>query len=166
MRMSFLIRKPVTRSVQCSWLLRYLNSSMTWFLSDILLPFPKQIRMIWTAVWSFTKMERKRGKYWKMPIFEGKLQVIFTYLSEMKTVSMLNPLILLLFTDCFYHAFFVLLEIFKFKYDKFFFRHSASISKFKWFEQPCMLNTEQQPCKKNSFRFFFFQGIWSVFWDF
>ena len=153
MRMSFLIRKPVTRSVQCSWLLRYLNSSMTWFLSDILLPFPKQIRMIWTAVWSFT-------------IFEGKLQVIFTYLSEMKTVSMLNPLILLLFTDCFYHAFFVLLEIFKFKYDKFFFRHSASISKFKWFEQPCMLNTEQQPCKKNSFRFFFFQGIWSVFWDF
>ena len=27
-------------------------------------------------------------------------------------------------------------EIFKFKYDKFFVRNSASISKFKWFEQP------------------------------
>ena len=32
---------------------------------------------------------------------------------------------------------FFVLEIFKFKYDKFFIRHSASISKFKWFEQLC-----------------------------
>ena len=29
-----------------------------------------------------------------------------------------------------------LTEIFKFKYDKFFVRHSASISEFEWFEQP------------------------------
>ena len=32
---------------------------------------------------------------------------------------------------------FFILEIFKFKYDKVFVRHSASISKFEWFEQPC-----------------------------
>ena len=31
---------------------------------------------------------------------------------------------------------FLVLEIFEFKYDKFFVRHSTSISKFKWFEQP------------------------------
>ena len=33
-------------------------------------------------------MERKRGKCWKSPIFEGKLRVFVSYLSEMKTVSM------------------------------------------------------------------------------
>ena len=32
---------------------------------------------------------------------------------------------------------FFVLEIFKLKYDKFFVWHSASISKSKWFEQPC-----------------------------
>ena len=31
---------------------------------------------------------------------------------------------------------FLILEILKSKYDKFFVRHSASISKFKWFKQP------------------------------
>ena len=29
-------------------------------------------------------MERKRDKYWKSPIFEGKLRVFISYLSEMK----------------------------------------------------------------------------------
>ena len=35
----------------------------------------------------------------------------------------------------FFLSFFVL-EIFKLKHDKFFVKHSASISKFEWFEQP------------------------------
>ena len=33
-------------------------------------------------------MERKRGKCLKSSIFEGKLQVFISYLSEMKIVSM------------------------------------------------------------------------------
>ena len=41
---------------------------------------------------------------------------------------------------CFYYFF--ILEIFKFKYDKLFVRHSASISKFEWFEQPWSLDPE------------------------
>ena len=79
-------------------------------------------------------MEQKCVKCWKSPIFEGKLWVFISYLSEMKIVSMFyNPS---LFT--FYSLFlsFFVLEIFKFKYDKVFIRHSASISKFEWFEQP------------------------------
>ena len=32
---------------------------------------------------------------------------------------------------------FSVLDIFKFRYDKFFIRRSASISKLEWFEQPC-----------------------------
>ena len=44
----------------------------------------------------------------------------------------------LLYSRTFYSLFlpFFVLEIFKFKYDKVFVRNSASISKFKWFEQP------------------------------
>ena len=47
--------------------------------------------------------------------------------------------ITLLYSSTFYSLFlpFFVLEIFKFKYDKVFVRHSASISKFEWFEQPC-----------------------------
>ena len=47
--------------------------------------------------------------------------------------------ITLLYSSTFYSLFlpFFVLEIFKFKYDKVFVRYSASISKFKWFEQPC-----------------------------
>ena len=33
-------------------------------------------------------MERKHGKCWKLPIFEGRLWIFISYLSEMKTVSM------------------------------------------------------------------------------
>ena len=79
-------------------------------------------------------MERKRGKCWKSPIFEGKLWVFISYLSEMKIVCSM----ILLYSSTFYSFFvpFFVLEIFKFKYDKVFIRHSASISKFKWFEQP------------------------------
>ena len=42
-------------------------------------------------------------------------------------------------SSAFYSLFltFFVLEIFKFKYDKFFVRNSASISKFEWFEWPC-----------------------------
>ena len=44
-----------------------------------------------------------------------------------------------LYSTTFYIFFlpFVVLKIFKFKYRKFFVRHSASISKFEWSEQPC-----------------------------
>ena len=43
------------------------------------------------------------------------------------------------YSSAFYSLFlpFFVLEIFKFKYDKFFVRHSASISKFELIEQPC-----------------------------
>ena len=51
-----------------------------------------------------SRMEWKRGKCWKLLIFEGKLQGFFSYLSEMETVSMFyNFLILVLFTAYFYH---------------------------------------------------------------
>ena len=33
-------------------------------------------------------MERKRGKFWKLPTFEGKLVGFISYLSEMKAISM------------------------------------------------------------------------------
>ena len=50
--------------------------------------------------------------------------------------------ITLLYSSTFYSLFlpFFVLEIFKFKYDKVFVRHSASISKFEWFEQLCGWN--------------------------
>ena len=56
-------------------------------------------------------------------------QFFISYLSEMKTVSMLT----LHYSSAFYSLFlpFFVLEIFKFKYDKFFVRNSASISKFE-----------------------------------
>ena len=83
-------------------------------------------------------MERKRGKCWKLPIFEGKLRVFISYLREIKIFSMFYN------SSLFYHflqlflSFFVL-EIFKFKYYNIFVRHSASasISKFEWSEQLC-----------------------------
>ena len=54
-----------------------------------------------------SRMERKCGKCWKLSIFEGKLQVFISYLSEMKIVSMFyNFFILVLFTACFYHFLF------------------------------------------------------------
>ena len=47
----------------------------------------------------------------------------------------------LLRSNTFYNFFLpnFVLEIFKFKYDKLSIRHSASISIFKWFEQPCTI---------------------------
>ena len=81
-------------------------------------------------------MERKGGKCWKLPIFEGKLRVFISYLSEIKTGAVCS--ITLLYSSAFYRLFlpFFVLEIFKFKYDTFFIRNSAAISKFDWFEQP------------------------------
>ena len=83
---------------------------------------------------SFT-MEWKRGKCWKSLIFESKLRVFISYQSEMKTVSIMY---IFFYSSTFYSLFlrFFVLEIFKFKYDKFFARHSASNSKFECFEQP------------------------------
>ena len=52
-------------------------------------------------------MERKCGKCWKSPIFEGKLRVFISYLSKMRIVSMFyNFFILALFTACFHHFLF------------------------------------------------------------
>ena len=63
-----------------------------------------------------SRMERKRGKCWKSPIFEGKLRVFISYLSEMKIVCSIT----LLYSSTFYSLFlpFFVLEIFKFKYGK------------------------------------------------
>ena len=78
-------------------------------------------------------MEQKCGKCWKSRIFEGKLQVFISYLSKMRIVCSIT----LLYSSTFYSLFlpFFVLEIFKFKYDKVFVRHSAFIPKFEWFEQ-------------------------------
>ena len=82
-------------------------------------------------------MERKREKSWKSQLFEDKLWVFICYLSKMKTVSMFyNSFLLYNFYSLFLWYF--VLVTFKFKHDKFFVRHSASISKFEWFEQPCL----------------------------
>ena len=59
------------------------------------------------CIYEASQMEQKCGKCWKLPIFEGKLQVFISYLSEMKIVSMFyNFFILVLFTACFYHFLF------------------------------------------------------------
>ena len=83
--------------------------------------------------WSFMNGVRKHGKCGKSSIFDGKLWVII-YLSEMKIVSSVT--LLYSSTFCSLLLPFFVLEIFKFKYDKVFVRHSVSISKFEWFEQP------------------------------
>ena len=83
--------------------------------------------------WSFTN-GAEIGKCWKSPMFEGKLGVFISYLNQMKTVSMFYNSS---YSSSFYGLFlpFFVLEKFKFKYDKFFVRHTVSISKFEWFEQ-------------------------------
>ena len=65
--------------------------------------------------------------------------------------------IILLYSSTFYSLFlpFFILEIFKFKYDRFFVRHSASISKFKWFEQLCWRGGFK-------FKFNYFPNHWSM----
>ena len=96
-----------------------------------------------TQIWIHraSRMEQKCGKCWKLPIFEGKLRVFFSYLSEMKIVSSTT----LPYSSTFYSLFlpFFILEIFKFKYGKFFVRYSGSISKFERFEQPCFIGNQQ-----------------------
>ena len=84
------------------------------------------------------QIKQKPVKCWKLPFFEDKLQVFVSYLSEMKIVCSIT----LPCSSTFYSLFipYFGLEIFKFKYGKFFTRHSASISKFEWFEQPCHTN--------------------------
>ena len=82
-----------------------------------------------------SRMEPKHGKCWKLPIFEGKLPVSSVIWVKWKQSGCS---ITLAYSSTFYSLFlpFFVLEIFKFKYDKFFVRHPASISKFEWFEQP------------------------------
>ena len=55
--------------------------------------------------------------------------------------------ITLLYSSTFYSLFlsFFVLEIFNFKYDTFFVRNSAVISKFDWFEQPWVITTGTAP---------------------
>ena len=79
-----------------------------------------------------SRMKWKCGKCWKLAIFEGKLQVFISYLSEMKTVNNCSITLPCSSTCCSLFISFFALEIFKFKYDRFFARHSASISKFKF----------------------------------
>ena len=68
---------------------------------------------------------------WKSPIFEGKLWVFMSYLSKMRIVYNSS------LSSTFYSLLppFFILEIFKFKYEKVFVRHSAFNSKFEWLEQ-------------------------------
>ena len=76
-------------------------------------------------------MEQKHGKCWKLPIFEKKLWLFGSYLSEMKSVSMFyNFLIVAPFTVWRY--------LNSYMTSFFFVRHSASIFKFKWIEQLCI----------------------------
>ena len=85
-------------------------------------------------------MERKCGKCWKLPIFERKLQVFsIIWVKWKQPVSSIT----LLYSSTFYSLFlpFFILEIFKFKYDKFFCQKFCFISKFIWFEQ-LWTNTE------------------------
>ena len=101
-------------------------------------------------------MKQKRGKCWKLQIFQGKLQVFFSYLSKMEIVCSITRL----YSNLFYSLFlpFFILKIFKFKYYKVFVRHSASISKFEWFEQLwCIRITHSYILrrKKNMLNFYF-----------
>ena len=81
-----------------------------------------------------SQMEQKGDKCWKLPCFEGKLRVFISYLSKMRIVCSIT----LLYSSTFYSLFLpsFVPKIFKFNYHKVFVRHSASISKFKWFKQP------------------------------
>ena len=57
-----------------------------------------------------SRMERKHGKCWKLPIFDGKFwrKVFISYISEWNENSMFynSFLLLVLFTDCLYHFLF------------------------------------------------------------
>ena len=80
------------------------------------------------------RMEQKCGKCWKSQLW--KLNWWFLLVIWVKWKQSVCSVILP-YSCVFYNLFtpFFVLEIFKFQYDKFFVRHSASISKFEWFEQ-------------------------------
>ena len=84
-----------------------------------------------------SRMGQKCGKCWKSPIFLREIASFFQ-LFEWNENSQSVCFITLPYSSTFYSLFlsFFVLEVFKFKYNKFFVRHSASISKFEWFEQP------------------------------
>ena len=79
----------------------------------------------------------QKHKHWKLQLVESKLRVFISYLSQMKAYSKVYSVILYSSTLYSLSLPFFVLEIFKFKYDRFFIRHSVSISKFEWSEQPC-----------------------------
>ena len=76
-------------------------------------------------------MEQKHGKCRKLQLFEGKLQVFISYMGKMKTISMFYNFLYSSTFYCLFLPFFVLEILIKFKYDKFFVGHFASISKFE-----------------------------------
>ena len=103
-------------------------------------------------------MERKRGKCWKLSIFKVNFRFLLVIWVKWKQ-SVCS--ITLLYSSTFYSLFlpFFVLEIFKFKYDTFFVRNSAAISKFKWFEQLCAVDANHLvktvvPIMLNSIDFF------------
>ena len=81
-----------------------------------------------------SQMGWKRVTCGKLKLFKGKLRVFRAIWVKWKQ-SVCSTI--LFYSSTFYSLFlsFFILEIFKFKYDKFFVRHSTSISKFKWSEQ-------------------------------
>ena len=86
------------------------------------------------CIYGASQMKQKHVKMLKTANFWRKI-ASFYQLSEWNENSqyiLLLFFVLALFIACFYHFF--VLEIFKSKHDKVFVRHSASISKFEWFE--------------------------------
>ena len=59
-----------------------------------------------TCIHGASQMERKCGKCWRLQIFEGKLRVFISYLSEVKTARSITLLYSSTFTACFYHFLF------------------------------------------------------------
>ena len=130
-----------------------------------------------TKIWIHraSQIEQKHGKCWKLPIFE--LNCMFFSVIWMKWKQSASS-ITLPYSSTFYTLFlsFFVLEIFKFKDDKFFVRHSASIFEFKWSEQPSHSQTLEAAHKyknlhlkirwsrENIFDFQFHGQIFTIFW--
>ena len=82
-----------------------------------------------------SQMEQKCGKCWKSLIFKDNCEFLSVIWVKWKqTVCSITVSCSKTLYSLFLHFF--VLEIFKFKYDNFYIRDFASISKFKWFEQP------------------------------
>ena len=84
----------------------------------------------------------RRSKRWKSQLFEGKLRVFIRVKWKQSVCS-----IVLLHSIIFYRLFlpFFVLEIFNFKYDKFFVKHSASILNLNDLNSRDILNRWRNP---------------------